>query len=464
MLPLEEGRYLIYAPLQSSAFIGNSGVVRFLQSLQEDAGILDHVPHQFENLIQLLVGLHILNSYPESLPLLVCEGPPQPVGVTLFLTTACNLRCRYCYAASGDSPAKFMSLETAKAGIDFAFRNAIDQGVKSVQVGFHGGGEPTVNWGVLSGSVRYAHELASGNGIRLETSLATNAVLSDEQISWMVENMTGASVSFDGLPVLHDRNRLTVAGGGTSERVMHAMHSFDAAAFSYGVRTTALADQIESLADGVEFIYSRFRPTGVQVEPVYPLGRGAAADSAETDAFIECFRQARTVAKQHGGDLLFSGARVGSPSNHFCHATVDGFCLTPSGGVTSCYEAFSEDSPLALRFFYGHPGLVPGSFEFDEAVLSSLRSLGVENRAFCRECFAKWTCAGDCVYKVLSACGDGELAGSGRCHIIRELTRDLILERVADSGGLVWAGQQSPGAGCGRAQSLPGRSGADGQG
>jgi uncharacterized protein len=458
IIPLEHARFLVYAPLQSSAFIGNAAVVRFLQALQSTGGDLDCVPPQFENLIQLLLTLQILNPGTENLPLRTCDGEPQPVGVTLFLTTTCNLRCRYCYAASGDSPAKFMSLETAKKGIDFIFQNAVALKAGSVHVGYHGGGEPALNWAVLSASVAYARERASKEGIKLETSLATNAVLSDEKIDWLVRNMTGASVSFDGLPALHDLNRLTVSGEGTSARVMHTMRRLDAAGFGYGVRATILADQIELLPESVEFICANFQPKVVQVEPVYLLGRGSGAVSAETQTFVEFFRLARAVAKRRGGDLLFSGVKVASLSNHFCAATTDGFCLTPDGNVTSCFEAFSEETPLASRFFYGRPGAGPGSFEFDPAVLSDLRSLGVENRVFCRECFARWTCAGDCLYKVLSANGGGDLAGSGRCHIIRELTKDLILEKVAESGGLVWAGRQGGGSSCWQAQSVPDQS------
>jgi hypothetical protein len=33
---------------------------------------------------------------------------------------------------------------------------------------------------------------------------------------------------------------------------------------------------------------------------------------------------------------------------------------------------------------------------------------------------------------------DGEFVGSDRCHITRELTKDQILERIANAGGLFW--------------------------
>ena len=455
-VPLEEDRFLIYAPLWRSAFIGNGGVARRIQSLQ-DGGRLDRPDPWLANLIQLLAALGMINQGPETLPVVHCEGEPQPVSVTLFLTNSCNLRCRYCYASSGEFAPKFMTLATARNGIDFVFKNAAARNVGSVHVGYHGGGEPAVNWAVLTASTQYARECAARQAVGLNVSLATNGVLSDQQIDWIVGNVNGATISFDGLPIVHDRNRVTVAGGPTSERVMHTMRRLDEAGFSYGIRATVLADQIERLSDSVEFICSSFRARNVQVEPVYLLGRGGGAEPADTSAFVEAFRSARTRAEKYGRELLFSGVRVDSLTNHFCSATADSFCLTPDGNVTSCFEAFSEDAPLASMFFYGRPGAVPATFEFDREALSKLRALSVENRDFCRECFARWTCAGDCLYKVFTVSGGGEPNGAGRCGIIRELTKDLILKKVTDSGGLAWRGGNCVPSPCSRAQSsLPG--------
>ena len=135
---------------------------------------------------------------------------------------------------------------------------------------------------------------------------------------------------------------------------------------------------------------------------------------------------------------MFSGAKVDTISNHFCAATVDGFCCSAKGNVTSCTEVFSESSPFASRFFYGRAAAAVDGYEFDSEVLSSLRDLGVENRRFCKDCFAKWHCAGDCLHKALNASTSDELGGAGRCQTIRELTKDLLLERIAESGGFLW--------------------------
>jgi uncharacterized protein len=231
---------------------------------------------------------------------------------------------------------------------------------------------------------------------------------------------------------------------------MHTMRRFDQAGFRYGIRATVLADQVERLPESVEFICSNLLVKAIQVEPVYQLGRGGETESADAAAFVQAFRAARSRAAAHGRKLRFSAARIGTLSNHFCSATVDSFCLSPDGNVTSCYEAFAEDAPLSSTFFYGRPGPTPATYEFDGEVLAKLRAQGVENRDFCRECFAKWTCAGDCLYKVLTASAGREPGGSGRCQIIRELTKDLILDKLAGSGGLAWRGKRAAPASCSR--------------
>jgi uncharacterized protein len=42
------------------------------------------------------------------------------------------------------------------------------------------------------------------------------------------------------------------------------------------------------------------------------------------------------------------------------------------------------------------------------------------------------------------ATGGGEFNGSARCHVIRELTKDQILEKIEASGGLFWHEPSGP--------------------
>lgn len=235
VIPIDPSHYLVYAPLRRSAFVGTAGVVNLLADLREGKEWPVGVGHTAR---QFFRELRLVDSGPESPDR---DSVPNPTSVTLFLTTACNLRCTYCYASAGDGPTKFMSLETAKSGIDFIARNASESGQQTIQVGYHGGGEPTLHWSVMQASHAYARGVAAARGLSLSASTSTNGMISDTHADWIISNFQGATISFDGVPALHDLNRVTPSGSGSSERVMRTMRRFDEAGFSYGVRLTVTA-------------------------------------------------------------------------------------------------------------------------------------------------------------------------------------------------------------------------------
>ncbi|MDR1155646.1 MAG: radical SAM protein [Bacteroidales bacterium] len=432
---METDRFLVYAPLRRAAFVGNAQVVNFLADVR--AGIYDPVADGDGAMRKFLQQLEILDSDTEEPPVSTFAEIPEATAVSLFLTTACNLRCTYCYASAGDTAPKFMSLQVAKQGIDFVIGNAVKKNLGHIEVNYHGGGEPAINWHTLTESLGYARLKASEHGMETIASLATNGVLNDRQIDWIIENIQGASVSFDGLPEMHDRHRVTPSGKGSSERVIHTLRRFDEAGFDYGIRVTVTADLIPMMADSVEYICSCFNSRHIQVEPVYQIGRWTDAPSAETGAFVAAYRDALARAKKYGCEIVFSGARLGILTNHFCSATRDMFALTPDGTVSACYEVFSEDNPWAKVFLYGKPAET-GGYTFDRERLAFLRKQAVQHRDYCRDCFARWTCGGDCYHKALTMTGSLEFSGTSRCNIIHELTRDQILSRIAESGGIFW--------------------------
>jgi uncharacterized protein len=159
-LPLAGGHHLVYAPLSRAAFIGNARAVNVLADLK--AGQPDAGADPDGGLVQFLQGLELLDAGPppERPPLTPYEGAPAPTTVTLFLTTACNLRCTYCYASAGDTPRQYMDLAVAQRGIDFVAKNAALRHAGRFAVAYHGGGEPSLNWRTLTQSLAYARDRA----------------------------------------------------------------------------------------------------------------------------------------------------------------------------------------------------------------------------------------------------------------------------------------------------------------
>jgi uncharacterized protein len=107
-----------------------------------------------------------------------------------------------------------MALDVAKRGIDSVARNATKRERPQFGLNFHGGGEPSLNWKTMTGAMSYALGKAAQLGLSVHATSATNGMLNDSQIDWMVEHLKGASLSFDGLPSVQDRHRVTVTGKG----------------------------------------------------------------------------------------------------------------------------------------------------------------------------------------------------------------------------------------------------------
>jgi uncharacterized protein len=438
VVPTKEA-YLVYAPLRQAALLVNAATVNCIADLQQQASESPKT-HDIDNdLIELLRRLEIVDSGEEVKPITSFSGEPKPTAVSLFLTTACNLRCTYCYASAGDTPTRTMPLEVAQRGIDFVIANATELGNDAIDIAYHGGGEPSVNWNTLTRSYEYARARTEAAGLKLQAAMATNGVMPDAKIDWVIAHLNGGvSLSFDGLPEVHDSNRFTILGEGSSAQVIHTIRRFDEAEYPYGLRLTVTREHISRMEASIRFICDNFRPQRIQVEPAYQLGRWKEAPSAETAEFITGFRAAQAAAREFGLQIDFSAARVGSLSNHFCGITQDSFCLTADGNVSACYETFLEQNEWANKFFYGTYDYDEPKYRFNLPVLDHLRQQSVDHREFCQGCFAKWTCGGDCYHKSLTVNGDGEFRGTDRCHIIRELTKDQILAKIRDSGGMFW--------------------------
>jgi uncharacterized protein len=435
-IPLDAGRFVVYAPLVRSAFVTNARTVNVLADLKSGAIAPDDA--SIADIAGFITSIGLLAEQHAPAPVTTFDGDPSPTAVTLFLTTACNLRCKYCYAQAGDTPLKMMSLDVARRGIDFVAANALRKGQPGFEIAFHGGGEAAANWAVMTGAMAHARDVAARSGLSVSAAAASNGVLRDEQIDWFVASLSGASISLDGLPEVNDAYRVTATGRGSSERIAHALRRFDAAGFAYGIRMTVTRDAICRLPESIAYIGSNFTPRRVQVEPAYQLGRWADGPSAETAEFVEMYRAAAKVAREHGIEMMYSAARIDTLTNHFCGITQDAFALSPDGNVSACHEVFAEDRPQANVFFYGAPNASAAGYRFDMQRLAHLRRQGVENRDHCRGCFARWHCAGDCLHKANAENPSGGFAGTQRCHVTRELTKDQILDKIAASGGVCW--------------------------
>jgi uncharacterized protein len=418
--------YILYSPLNKKVGVINASgantLYKYLHNEMLTNGETDYIGDLYKN--------KFLNETALPRPVFPSGYDFMPHEVTLFATSRCNLRCRYCYADAGHK-SQDMKPEVAKAAIDLVAGNAGLLGLPGFAIGFHGGGEPTVAWDLITQAVEYAKTVADMKGLDAEIFAATNGMFSDKQRDFILKNFTSLTISLDGPADIQDFNRPCADGSGSYTRIKENLKILDEQGFNYGVRATITERNVERMSEIVEWFHAEFHLTSLHLEPVWQCGRclstGETAPPDET--FIHHFAQASERANQLGLHLVYSGLRLDSLISKFCAAAGDGFNVLPDGTVTSCYEITEPEDPKAALFHYGHYDSGSRVFVFDKEKINRLQQYSVENIDYCRDCFCKWHCAGDCISKVFDAAHSFTHQGSSRCQVNRQLTL-LQLEKL----------------------------------
>ena len=128
----------------------------------------------------------------------------------------CNLRCKYCFADTGEyhmHSRSLLSAETGKKALDWLVAHSGHR--KNLEVDFFGG-EPLMNFEVIKEVVAYGRELEKRHGKVFKFTTTTNAVLmNDEIIDFLNREMDNVVISIDGRPEVHDRMRAPPNGKGS---------------------------------------------------------------------------------------------------------------------------------------------------------------------------------------------------------------------------------------------------------
>ena len=147
------------------------------------------------------------------------SGPFPQRSLVLNIANDCNLGCTYCFASQGDygAPKRLMSQETARKSVDFLLRNSGDH--ETVTLVFFGG-EPLMNFRLISETVQYATKAGQAVGKRVDFSMTTNATyLTPEIIHFLRDHRIGVAVSIDGPKKFHDLRRTYKSGLGSYDMI-----------------------------------------------------------------------------------------------------------------------------------------------------------------------------------------------------------------------------------------------------
>jgi len=126
--------------------------------------------------------------------------------LTLHLTSACNMRCSYCYAPPRSGPA--MSEQVGRKALE------LGSGLSCGSCGIiFFGGEPLLHKDLIQTLVLYGRDMERRQAGRFHFKITTNGLLLDERfLSFAVRHDMLVAISFDGIKEAHDRHRRLRSG------------------------------------------------------------------------------------------------------------------------------------------------------------------------------------------------------------------------------------------------------------
>lgn len=394
-----------------------SGAVHIFDDTAYD--VVDYYENKSEDeIIQLLQGKHgadkVKEAYSEISQLKkdellfsedtygdIAPAARKPVVKALCLHIAhdCNLRCKYCFASTGDFGTKrtLMTAEVGKKAIDFLIEASGSR--RNLEIDFFGG-EPLMNFGVVREITEYAEEKGREYDKNFRFTITTNALLlNEDNKKYINEHMGNVVLSIDGREEVNDRMRPRIDGSGTYKSVL--AHSKDMAESRnqdrYYVRGTFTRDNLDFSKDVLHLADEGFKQ--ISVEPVV-AARDTGFDIREEDIPTACSEYEKLAweyvkrYKEGKGfnffhfmmDLSQGPCAIKRLSG--CGSGNEYLAITPEGDIYPCHQFVGMED-----FKMGN--LMEGNALKSE-VRDKFRNSNVYTKDDCRKCWAKFYCSGGC--------------------------------------------------------------------
>lgn len=316
----------------------------------------------------------------------------------LHIAHDCNLRCSYCFAATGDfgKGRKLMPLEVGKKAIDFLIAHSGSR--RNLEVDLFGG-EPLMNFEVIKGIVAYARGLEKQCGKLFRFTITTNGVLlSDERINYLNREMSNIVLSIDGRREVNDHMRKCLDGSGSFDVIAPKYQELvkRRGQDQYYVRGTFTKHNLDFTQDVLALKNLGFEQ--ISVEPVvsddandYAIHR---ADLPQV--FEEYEKLAQTL-------LTLKRRKEGVNFFHFMIDLEQGPCAIKRLRGCGCgneYVAVTPDGDIyPCHQFVGMDEWRMGSV-MDNTVNTTLKNefarANIYGKERCASCWAKFYCSGGC--------------------------------------------------------------------
>ncbi len=406
--PLPEDHELAFNPANPTGVaVLNLPARRILETFAAPRRLSDPIDSQ-------LATLHLIQ--PANLPLadsLLTNLQPETLTAWLHVTNRCNLNCAYCYVHKNDET---MSEVTGMAAVDAVFRSALINGFRAVKLKY-AGGEPTLNFPLVSTLHDHAQTLAEDYGLALREVLLSNGVaLSDEMLVALREMDMRLAISLDGVGAAHDALR----GSGAFARTARSIERAFTLGLELHLSITVTAQNADALPQAVAYTLAHDLPFNLNFYREH-CGGSEAVLRADNARLIEGMMAALNVIEENLPDRsvvggLLDRVNLGAAHAHPCGAGRSYLVIDHQGRIARCQMTIdrpvtdvSADDPLqAVRWCE-----------------DGFQNVAVDEKEDCRNCTWRYWCAGGCPFLTHRVAGRSD-APSPYCAVYKALFSRLL--------------------------------------
>lgn len=346
----------------------------------------------------------------------------------LNVTESCNLDCTYCYEKESKvfTRRRTMSWEIARKGIDLFLQTTKKHSHKSISIRFFGG-EPLLNWPLVSKCINYIRELQA-DAPKIKFTLNTNGtLLTDEIIKLLAGNNVYIALSLDGVEKENDKFRKFKGGKGIFTVLDQKIRLLCQYKARFGISVVFYDQNLPHLIKLIDYIKNKQDELkynfNINLSPLARIDR-QDMDNLKAQDKVSYFIQTIKYAKQQ--DVHCFGGLSHFPFNKllsgvqgtFCGGAGAEFSIDPDGNIFPC-------SGLDMKL--GH--LDTFTQIFSSSVYNKIAARRTGNLPHCQGCQIEGFCSGGCLADVQYASGD--IYGICRdCEFQRELFKELVKEYI----------------------------------
>lgn len=352
----------------------------------------------------------------------------------LHVSHDCNLRCKYCFASTGDFGTGRrinMDVETAKAAIDFVIARSGSR--RNIEVDFFGG-EPLLAMETVKATVDYARSIEKEAGKCFRFTMTTNGMLlNEENIEYINREMSNCVLSLDGRPEVNDNMRVTVSGKGSYDVIMPKFKKLveGRGDKDFYLRGTFTRKNLDFAADVLHIADQGFRSVSVEPAVGEPDSEWAIRQEdlpvvlAEYEKLAEALKDRREEVNFFHFNVDLAQGPCVIKRLRGCGAGCEYIAVTPEGHIYPCHQFVGNED-------YKMGDVHDGSF--DMTLARKFAGLNVYTREECKECWARFYCSGGCSASNLLVNGDIKKPNEVGCVMQRKRLECAIALKAIDAG------------------------------